>query len=199
MEPFAALLSGAFLIILFFLGSVGPACAASKHHPRAHSSHGARAPNKFPTVSIHKRRKLAAYIHKKFRVPEKKAEAIVAQAVRTGRKHDIHPELILAVIAVESHFRPRALSRKGARGLMQVLPRWHPKRVKAIGGTPALFEVDKNISAGTQILALYIDDSDGDLRRALLRYNGSVSSRSHYPDKVLSQYHRLRLIADSAS
>lgn len=134
-------------------------------------------------------RKLTEYIQKKFRLPRSKTALIVNEAVHHGKKHGLRPEFILAIIAIESTFRERVVSHAGARGLMQIIPRWHPKKVKRIGGVHALFDPGKNIATGTKIFADYLNLSRGNLRRALLRYNGSLSNpRSRYPEKVLRTY-----------
>lgn len=140
-----------------------------------------------------KARVLTNFIQDKFNIPQSKANTIVAEAFRNGLKRDLQPELILAVIAVESTFREKAVSSVGARGLMQVMPSAHPKKVKSIGGLRALYDPKKNISVGTHILAQYLDLSAGNIRRTLLRYNGSLrDSRSRYPEKVMSVYNQMR-------
>ena len=147
-------------------------------------------------IEVLRIRRLSNYIQKTFKVSPSKVDTIVTAAVDIGSKHNLDPELILAIIAVESTFRERAVSRMGARGLMQVLPRSHPKKVKKIGGVHALFDPKKNISTGSKILVQYLDKSNGNLRRALLRYNGSLSNpRSRYPRKVLGIYNKLKQVA----
>jgi len=85
------------------------------------------------------------------------------------------------------------VSHKGARGLMQIMPHAHPEEVRDIGGQHALFDPEKNILTGSRVLSKYLARSDGDLRRALLRYNGvRPGRRSRYPDKVLRHYDELR-------
>lgn len=139
--------------------------------------------------------KLSNYIEKKYRISPRKANTIVAEAIRNGKEHNLDPELILAIIAVESTFRERAVSRVGARGLMQVMPKYHPKKVREIGGANALFDPKKNIYTGSKILVSYLAKSRGNLRRALLRYNGSLGRKSRYPDRVLQEYNRLKRAA----
>ena len=139
--------------------------------------------------------KLTDYIHSTYRISEDKANAIVNNAIEHGNRHALEPELILAIIAVESSYREKAVGPKGARGLMQVMPPAHPKEVKQIGGPSALFNAEKNISTGSKILAKYMRKSNGNLRGALLRYNGShPRSRSRYPDKVLRYYGKLKAV-----
>ena len=138
--------------------------------------------------------RLSNHIQSKYRVPEARAQRIVREAIRNGKRHDMDPELILAVIAVESTFKERAVSRVGARGLMQVMPGSHKGKVRKIGGTRALFDPAKNIHTGSQILVEYLADHSGDLRRALLNYNGSLGTRSSFPDKVIRIYHGLQRV-----
>jgi membrane-bound lytic murein transglycosylase MltF len=93
------------------------------------------------------------------------------------------PELVLAVIDVESHFDRYAVSSAGAVGLMQVMPFW-PRQ---LGVDNRLFgSIDFNIRLGCEILAYYLEIEHNDYRRALGRYNGSVTRRD-YSDLVLTR------------
>lgn len=93
------------------------------------------------------------------------------------------PQLVLAVIDVESAFDPFAVSYAGAVGLMQVMPFW-PSQLGL--QTQDLIDVELNIRMGTSILAYYLERERGDYRRALARYNGSLGRRT-YPDLVLGR------------
>jgi len=93
------------------------------------------------------------------------------------------PQLVLAVIDVESAFDPFAVSSAGAVGLMQVMPFWPRELGLSIRD---LLDVELNVRMGTSILAYYLTREGGDYRRALARYNGSVGRRS-YPDLVLGR------------
>jgi len=149
-----------------------------------------------PTHS-NKIHQLINHIRKKYRVSQSKASVIVAAVFRSGVQHGLEPELILAVIAIESTFRVRAVSVKGARGLMQVMAKAHPKKVKEIGGISALFNLQKNVHTGAKILADYLKMSRGNLRKALLRYNGSLKNpNSRYADKVLYVYQEIKKVAN---
>ncbi len=93
----------------------------------------------------------------------------------------IPPELVLAVIEVESDFNHWAISSSGAQGLMQVMPFW----LKEIGhNDDNLFDANTNLRLGCTILKYYLDMENGKIRPALARYNGSYGQR-RYPDKVL--------------
>lgn len=143
--------------------------------------------------------RLARYIEGKYPVSAAEAELIVGQAFQMAERNDLDPELILAVIAVESTFRPQVVSQSGARGLMQIVPKWHPNKVKEIGGPQALFDPEKNIYAGSRILIGYLEDHQGNVRRALLNYNGSLGNpTSRYADKVLSYRRQLLQVAGTA-
>lgn len=101
------------------------------------------------------------------------------EATRIG----LPPELVLAVIDVESNFDRFAISHAGARGLMQVMPFW----LEEIGRPDAnLFFIETNIRFGCTILKYYMDMEDGDMVRALGRYHGSLG-RAAYPNKVLDR------------
>lgn len=103
-----------------------------------------------------------------------------------ARRVDIEPELVLAVIEVESAFDEYAISVSGARGLMQVMPFW----LEEIGiSDKNLFKIRTNLRMGCTILRYYIDMEPGDLGRALARYNGSLG-KTIYPNKVISALHR---------
>ena len=147
-----------------------------------------------PTTSTEQREisRLSGHIERKYRISQTKARSIVREAVRNAKHHRLDPELILAIIAVESTFKERAVSRVGARGLMQVMPRPHAEKVQAIGGSHQLFDPAKNIHVGSRILANYLDDHSGNLRRALLNYNGSLGTRSSFPDRVIRIYRDLQ-------
>ena len=94
---------------------------------------------------------------------------------------DLAPELVLAVIEVESNFDRYAISHAGALGLMQIMPFW----LDEIGRPDDnLFHAATNLRMGCTILRYYIDKEKGDLVRGLARYNGSLGRRV-YPDKVL--------------
>ena len=98
-----------------------------------------------------------------------------------ARRADLQPELVMAVIQIESNFDRWALSRVGARGLMQVMPFW----LNEIGRPgDDLFNAKTNLRMGCTILRHYLDKENGNIVRALGRYNGSLGSY-RYPRKVL--------------
>lgn len=118
-------------------------------------------------------------LKKKIKEPEKRLK-LLRQIHLEASKANLHPELVLAVIDVESNFDRFAISKAGAQGLMQVMPFW----LKEIGQPrDSLFNVRTNLRMGCTILKYYLNKEKGDLTRALARYNGSLGSY-RYTNKV---------------
>ena len=113
---------------------------------------------------------------------ERILRAVHCEASKHAMLRD-RPQLVLAVIDVESAFDPFAVSSAGAVGLMQVMPFW-PTELGL--SRKDLINVELNIRMGTSILAYYFERERGDYRRALGRYNGSLGRRE-YPDLVLGR------------
>ena len=103
-----------------------------------------------------------------------------------ANRQGLDPDLVLAVMNIESHFNRFAISSAGAQGLMQVMPFW---RMEIGRPQDNLTHVETNIRYGTVILAHYLEVAKGDLVEALARYNGSYG-RLKYPDKVLTAWRR---------
>jgi len=99
--------------------------------------------------------------------------------IEAKRAH-LPPELVLALIDVESNFDRFAISEAGAQGLMQVMPFW----LKEIGHPKDnLFNQRTNLRMGCTILRYYMDMEKDNITRALARYNGSTRSY-RYPQRV---------------
>lgn len=116
---------------------------------------------------------------KKF-IPNHQARLSLLRLIHLhATRSELPPELVLAVIEVESSFDPYAVSRVGAQGLMQVMPFW-----KEEIGRPQdnLIQIDTNLNYGCRILQFYLQKEDGKLLKALARYNGSSNFR--YSHKV---------------
>jgi soluble lytic murein transglycosylase len=92
----------------------------------------------------------------------------------SAREHRLQPALVKAVIAAESNFDPDAVSRRGAQGLMQLMP----ETAAALGVADPL-QPTENVRGGTRYLRLMIDRY-GDLERALAAYNAGPAAVDHY-------------------
>jgi len=90
-------------------------------------------------------------------------------------RHALAPELIESVILVESNFEARAVSRKGARGLMQLMP-----ATAARLGVRNVFDVRQNVEGGVRHLRYLVDLYGGNLALALAAYNAGVDAVGRY-------------------
>jgi soluble lytic murein transglycosylase-like protein len=143
-----------------------------------------------------KYQRLGEYLARRYRVSSAVATEIVTKAHAVGRRLDLDPMLILAVISVESRFNPIAESTMGAKGLMQVIPRLHTDKFIAVGGVDMAFELEPNITVGARILKEYMRHT-GDLFDALQMYVGASSEENanEYSEKVTRERDRLSQIA----
>ena len=117
---------------------------------------------------------------------ERDRRELLAMVYYEASRSALDPRLILAVIYHESGFKKYAISYADARGYMQVMPFW----VKQIGRPDQnLFNVRTNLRYGTVILRHYLAMENGDLYRALGRYNGSLG-KPEYPVAVLAALNR---------
>lgn len=105
---------------------------------------------------------------------------ILKQVHYESTRAGLDPELVLALINVESNFDRFAISSAGAQGLMQIMPFW----LDEIGRPEDnLFDIATNLRFGCTILNIYLKRERGDMRKALARYNGSVG-KNWYPARV---------------
>jgi soluble lytic murein transglycosylase len=108
---------------------------------------------------------------------------------RTAREHGIDPDLIKAIIRVESNFNPGAVSRKGAQGLMQLMP-----STAADHAVADAFDPGQNIAGGVRYLRKLLDLFGGDRRLALAAYNAGENAVLRYngvpPYRETQQYVR---------
>jgi soluble lytic murein transglycosylase-like protein len=119
------------------------------------------------------------------RIPDEKFRVELLKTVHyEATRAGLDPQLVLGVLLVESGFKKYAVSKAGARGLMQVMPFW----VELIGRKDDnLFHLRTNVRYGCVILRYYLDREKGNLYRALGRYNGSLG-RPDYPNLVLAAW-----------
>lgn len=128
---------------------------------------------------------LKQYIADKFQVDDDNADKVVKTAYKVSSDTGVAANLLLAIAAVESSFDPRAEGR-GSKGLMQIQVSAHREEIRKIGGIRGLYDVVKNFSLGGKIFKNCIEQTSGNIHRALLCYNGATVANS-YPDKVLKQ------------
>ena len=150
------------------------------------------------TALEREQRAMAEYIAKRYRVSEAAVGGYVAAAYRAGAQHSVDPLLILAVMAIESRYNPVAESGVGAKGLMQVIPKFHLEKLTDHGGEHALLEPEVNIQVGAQILREY-QRRFHDTETALQMYAGAFDEpTSQYANKVFAEKARLELLRQKA-
>jgi soluble lytic murein transglycosylase-like protein len=143
-------------------------------------------------------RAVAESIAKRYRVAEAAVAGFVSLAYRAGHQFAVDPMLILAVMAVESRYNPVAESVVGAKGLMQVIPKFHLEKLMEHGGEHALLDPEVNILVGTQILREYLRRF-GEVETALQMYGGAFDEpSSQYAGKVLAEKARLESFRQKA-
>lgn len=141
---------------------------------------------------------LAEFIARRWRIAETAASSFVSIAYRAGKQHSVDPVLILAVMAIESRYNPVAESVVGAKGLMQVIPKFHLEKLSDHGGEEALLDPEVNIQVGAQILREYYRRL-GDQELALQMYAGAFDEpTSQYANKVFAEQARLEPVRQRA-
>jgi soluble lytic murein transglycosylase-like protein len=114
---------------------------------------------------------------------EREREEILHHVHCEARRVAVPPELVLAVMDVESRFDRYAVSSAGAVGLMQVMPFWPGELGMS---NEQLVRIPDNVRMGTTILGYYLRKERGNYQRALQRYNGSLG-RPTYSDLVIDR------------
>jgi soluble lytic murein transglycosylase-like protein len=106
----------------------------------------------------------------------KRAEQLFHPIVlEAANRHQIDPALVKAVIMAESSYNPRAISKRGAKGLMQLMP----ETAKSLG-VEDIFNPEHNINAGVKYLRHLMNQFDGDTKLALAAYNAGSRKVRQY-------------------
>ena len=135
------------------------------------------------------------YVSKRYRVLTEALEPIFATAQLTGKELRIDPLLIIAVIGVESGFNPFSQSVVGAKGLMQVMPRYHMDKLPEEADRSAFLDPVTNVQVGAKVLHESIRRSGG-LENGLQQFGGALNDPDRrYASKVLAEKQRLEQAA----
>ena len=146
------------------------------------------------TPAEREQRAVTEYISKRYRVADEAVAEFVALAYRAGGQQSLDPLLILAVMAIESRYNPVAESSVGAKGLMQVMPKYHLDKLLDHGGEEALLNPEVNIMVGARILREY-QRRLGGTEAALQMYAGASDEPTlQYSSKVLAEKARLEAL-----
>jgi len=111
---------------------------------------------------------LSGYMNKK----ERLFHPIIVQV---SRRHQVDPALVKAIIMAESGYNPKAISKSGAKGLMQLMP----GTADALG-VDDVFNPHQNISGGVRYFKQLMDQFDGDVKLALAAYNAGSKNVRQY-------------------
>jgi soluble lytic murein transglycosylase-like protein len=95
--------------------------------------------------------------------------------LQEASRHEVDPALVKAIIMAESGYNPNAISKKGAKGLMQLMP----STAQALGVEDA-FNPEQNISGGVRYFKQLVNRFDGDVKLALAAYNAGSKKVRHY-------------------
>jgi len=139
-------------------------------------------------------RTLATHLSRRFQVNGEGTGLAVFAAYRAAEEVGLDPLLVLAMISIESSFNPAAESSMGAKGLMQIIPRFHLAKLELHGGAGAVLDPESNIAVGARILQEYVYRS-GSLEAGLQQYNGASRDESaQYAQKVMAERARLERV-----
>ena len=136
---------------------------------------------------------LSEFIARRYNVSRDMTLDLVQLAHTAGQQVGLDPLLIIAIMAVESRFNPLAESVAGAKGLMQVIPKYHLAKFREFGGEKwSVFDPETNILVGSQILKEYLRRT-GSLNQALQLYVGSPDDETdRYTGRVMNEKQRLQ-------
>jgi soluble lytic murein transglycosylase-like protein len=183
------MLVGASLVFAFVVRGPQVASGELKLAPAAMIA-GAPMPSTFASSDRPARTALVSYLSRRYRIAGEAAAMLVDITYETGDEIGVDPLLILAVMAIESRFNPIAESDSGAKGLMQVIPRYHLARSGGNDPAHAALTPAVNIQLGSRVLKEYID-STGSVEAGLQKYNGALwDGSSLYAQKILAERSR---------
>lgn len=140
---------------------------------------------------------LAEHLARRYYVAASQTERFVSTAYRAAREVGLDPLLVLAVISIESRFNPIAESVMGAKGLMQIIPKYHRAKFDPFGGVEAALDPESNILVGARILQEYVYRT-GTLEGGLQFYNGAFwDGNAQYANRVMAERERLEAVLRS--
>ena len=144
------------------------------------------------TVALNPRMRGALdYVSKRYRVSTEALQPIFATAQVVGREVRLDPLLIIAVIGVESGFNPFSQSVVGAKGLMQVMPRFHMDKLPEEADQSAFLDPVTNVQVGAKVLKESIRRNGG-VEGGLQQFAGASNDPDRrYSSKVLAEKQRL--------
>lgn len=137
---------------------------------------------------------ITKWLTRRYKVAPEPLARIVQEAWAIGSRAKLEPELLLAIIAIESRFNPYAQSSVGAQGLTQVMTHVHIDKFQTFGGAYAVFDPLSNLKVGTQILKDCISKM-GSIQDGLSCYVGASGEETNYSLKVLAEFDWIKKVS----
>lgn len=127
------------------------------------------------------------------------ASKIASAVDEYSKQHQLPKKLILSVIFKESSFNIFARSKSNAIGLMQIIPKYHEDKIKAMGikDQRKLYHIENNIDLGCRVWKTYYDMSKQDIDETFHRYlskNASEATKNAYKNAILEVWARLEFL-----
>ena len=120
------------------------------------------------------------------KLSESSTTQIVDNVLFHSQQNNLDPYLVFSMIRAESSYKPRAISKVGAKGLMQVWPKWHKDKIK--GRDP--FSIAVNVEVGVQIISECVSKGSGNIYKALKCYSGGAGSK--YRNRIAMTHKELK-------
>lgn len=137
---------------------------------------------------------IAQWLGNKYRVAPPAIETLIVEADKLSAMYRLSPNLIIAVMAIESNFHPYIQSEAGAQGLMQVMPVIHARRYEKFGGKSSFIDPIVSLKVGAEILRDCARLRGGSETEALRFYFGGGASSDLYIGKVRAEQRRLNQV-----
>jgi len=141
---------------------------------------------------------VAAWLGARFHVIPGAIAPLVVEADKLSKDYKLSPNLLIAVMAIESNFHPYIQSEAGAQGLMQVMPVIHAKRYEKFGGKSSFMDPMVSLRVGAEILRDCVKLKGGSETEALRFYFGGGAASDTYIDKVRAEQGKLNQVAAGA-
>ena len=141
---------------------------------------------------------VAKWLGAKYRVSASVIEILVVEADLLAKKYGFSPNLLIAVMAIESNFHPYIQSEAGAQGMMQVMPRIHAKRYEKFGGKTAFLDPVVSLKVGAEILRDFRKLKGGSETEALRFYFGGGATSDAYIDRVRAEQRLLNQVSSGS-
>lgn len=198
--------------LLLVLALLGPAGASHVESPKAfevrsqliwyHSAFrtigsAAEASGHLFTGAVSASSVLAQHISVEFKKPLSVSLNIVKQAYAQSLLQGLPLPLVLGVIEKESGFNVKASNSYGAKGLMQVVPRFHSDKLEGLDPS-SLLTASVNLMVGTKVLKEYLEGASGNLALALRRYSGGSREYATAVEQYSQKYAQLTKAAQVA-